>query len=389
MAQPPLPVHDKSFSYQTRFLADPGNGVSHPRASPSKLILLLRPGGRESWRDEAWYFYTAQLLHYGLPFTQVKDDAKTCLWDALEDYTLEVPARILRLETKLRTRWQENVHRAEEQTAAPVTGNGSPGASGSDTASGSSGTDAVVELPLSSQSRDVLTNTSNTSSQPPTSKGNQLDTNTQGSAQTPSQVVHTTHTPAPVPAPTENGEPSPQTAMWNLRRDSKDMNTSATPYQPLPSISDNPTNSHNPYVLLSGPYQCLTNGAAGDWLKGDRFHLTLSYDFTRRRWWAAFSMGAWDGMIQVNPGPLTPDDVHAGRKFPLMWRLRNLRQRRVQEGVNCTGDVVISSEEISVRLFEVLGFGVLEFVGVRLEGLTLYRDLQCEWDVFCTTGSSG
>jgi hypothetical protein len=57
-------------------------------------------------KDPVWHFYSAQLLHYGLPFTKEKNAAKVRLLNAMNAIQLEVPAWVLNLEGELRNEWE-------------------------------------------------------------------------------------------------------------------------------------------------------------------------------------------------------------------------------------------------------------------------------------------
>ncbi|KAL1608194.1 hypothetical protein SLS60_003133 [Paraconiothyrium brasiliense] len=112
------PVRRGDFFYSSVLYADPGNGNHHTRASIAELAALLRPaapnvnfniGKRPPTtpaKDPVWHWYAAQLIHYGLPGTKDKNVAKVRLLNALNQFKLEVPAWILKLEGELRKEWE-------------------------------------------------------------------------------------------------------------------------------------------------------------------------------------------------------------------------------------------------------------------------------------------
>ena len=106
------PVRRGDFFYSSMLYANVGNGNHHPRATVSLIATLLRPEphaqqSATSATDKVWHWYTAQLLHYGLPSTTNKNTAKVRLLDAISQCKLEVPAWILNMEAELKKEWQK------------------------------------------------------------------------------------------------------------------------------------------------------------------------------------------------------------------------------------------------------------------------------------------
>jgi hypothetical protein len=125
------PTRRGDFLYSSVLYADPGNGNHHARASLAELKALLRPEAPNLYtkgrkpevaipaKDPAWHYYSAQLLHYGLPFTKDKNGAKVRLLDAMNQVQLEVPAWISNLESELKKEWEaENRKLKKGPTAA-------------------------------------------------------------------------------------------------------------------------------------------------------------------------------------------------------------------------------------------------------------------------------
>lgn len=70
------------------------------------------------------HWYSAQLLHYGLPYSDKKAVAKMRLLEALQDGTLSVPRKLIKLEQDLKREWENQdlearlrAVRCEEPTA--------------------------------------------------------------------------------------------------------------------------------------------------------------------------------------------------------------------------------------------------------------------------------
>jgi hypothetical protein len=112
------PARRGDFEFSSILYADAGNNNRHPRASVAELAALLRPEAPSLYskgrkpepstpaQDPPWHFYSAQILHYGLPFTKTKNTAKVRLLDAMNQFKLEVPAWVLKLEGELKKEWE-------------------------------------------------------------------------------------------------------------------------------------------------------------------------------------------------------------------------------------------------------------------------------------------
>lgn len=121
MADFASPVRRGNFIYHPILYAEVpmvGNGHRHPRASVSELAALLRPDGPTSAKDQVWHYYSAQLIHYDLQSTKDKNAAKVRLLNALNNFKLEVPAWILKLEGELRKEWEGEMRRLKRSVGA-------------------------------------------------------------------------------------------------------------------------------------------------------------------------------------------------------------------------------------------------------------------------------
>ena len=132
------PVSRDSFIYNGILYADVGNSNRHPRAPVDELQNLLRPelAGKSknakaakaapaagAPKDPVGHWYTAQLMHYGLPPTKDKNTAKVRLLQALNNAEgrLAVPASVVKLEADLKKEWDaENrkLRKASKSTPA-------------------------------------------------------------------------------------------------------------------------------------------------------------------------------------------------------------------------------------------------------------------------------
>lgn len=81
----------------------------HRRASYAELRALFDTSmpDRSHRPDYPPHWYSAQLLHYGLPFSDKKVIAKMRLLDALQDGTLKVPGEMVKLEQDLKSQWEK------------------------------------------------------------------------------------------------------------------------------------------------------------------------------------------------------------------------------------------------------------------------------------------
>ena len=106
--------------------------------------------------------------------------------------------------------------------------------------------------------------------------------------------------------------------------------------------------------------------------------LMLAQNATRNTWWATFRWGAWDGIMQMRPGPTGID-----HSCSLGWRLRDIETGQLKFGKNCTGDIMFFGDQtFTGSLYGVPGVGTVDFEGTRLPGPSGQDDLQHEWDAF-------
>jgi len=122
-------------------------------------------------------------------------------------------------------------------------------------------------------------------------------------------------------------------------------------------------------VALSGLYEidCHT---ATHMINDYDFNLTLAKNSARGCLWATFRWGAWDGIIQIKPGPELNEPVSFG------WRLRDLDTGKLTFGKRCTGLITCFSDQtLWGELHDIPGAGAVVFEGRRLTGESLEDDL--------------
>lgn len=132
-------------------------------------------------------------------------------------------------------------------------------------------------------------------------------------------------------------------------------------------------------ILLSGHYE-ITCPIASNIFDEYNLDMTLSLDPARTVWWATFRWGAWDGLIQMSPGP-SYDPF--GQCCSLKYRLRNLETGQLSFSNRCTGTMKFFEDRtLRACLFDFPEIGLVEFEGSRMPGLGVENDLQDEWESF-------
>ncbi|KAF2114968.1 hypothetical protein BDV96DRAFT_612972 [Lophiotrema nucula] len=442
------PVRRGDFLYSSLLYADIGNGNQHPRASVAELTNLLRPQQVPTAKkrknvlsaaseppaqdfspakDQVGHFYTAQLVHYGLPQTKDKNTAKVRLLDALNQGKLEVPAWITKLEGELRKEWEAE-NRKLKKGAKVVggirgSGGGSGGRRSSDIPTSSSGAanNITVNVSLNSpfmidpQTLAQATPTS-TSSRKPTAKKRKIEHSPEPTRSTTPKKARPSQ-PQPIssskltkeelsarakssPAPRVKKEPSQPSSSRATPKSSQKIKTEPrikhesghvdTPgFAPRSSkkIKAEPPDDDQPGpILLSGTYDvtCPAVEERFPHLDCSDLQLSLLKDDDRGVWWASFSWAAWDCLIQMNPGPsYTP----LGEPCSLGWRLKDNETGELRFGRNCTGDMTFfNNQSFHGLLYKVPFVGTVEFWGVRVFGIGEVGkggdDFQWEWDAF-------
>lgn len=377
MVQFAPPARRGDFLYSSILYTDGGNQNHHPRATVDELTALLRPEAPKHnkklkiqrppdiIKDQPGHWYTAQLIHYGLPVTRDKNAAKVRLLDALNERRLEVPAWVTKLEGELKQEWSaENrkLKKANKSSSAI----GSP-------------------LPKSSKGRmeNATTEPSPLPSQPKR-KRDDRETERVNDKKLKSEHPATprkARTPAPTPTPsrgarikeekTDTGALSRSQAIKNEPEyknyddlGPQDITFSGTYTKTCPAISD--------MFSQAGPAH---------------LHLALLRDESRGVWWASFSWWSWDCIIQMNPGPSYET---LGQACSLGWRLHDYDSGAMHFGRGKTGSITFFPDQtIEGVLVNMPFLGTVEFWGRRIPGPKYVgrtgNGFQFEWNAFVNT----
>jgi hypothetical protein len=236
---------------------------------------------------------------------------------------------------------------------------------------------------------------SNTPKKPSPAKRKRADNNVSSPTATPKKAARTKKEPVPKKTPIKK-EPATKRASASVKQEYRNSPAASTPshsrfkqeqsyddpYASSYIKSDPYTSSYQPQpaLLISGNYaiDCQT---ASDLFNDYDLDPTLSLDSSRGVWWATFRWGAWDGIIQMNPGPSTSDTL--SQPCSLGWRLRDLDTGKLTFGRKCTGSMTFDGDStFQGFLYEVPGVGKVEYSGRRMAGGSLEDNLQHEWDGF-------
>ncbi|KAF2865022.1 hypothetical protein BDV95DRAFT_264280 [Massariosphaeria phaeospora] len=405
------PCRSGAFLYSSVFYADAGNNNHHPRASVAELAALLRPDTRLSstqpGKDQVGHWYTAQLIHYGLPLTKDKNAAKVRLLNALNAFKLEVPAAVLKIEADLRREWEGENRKLKKGGKGKET-KAAKGKKGKVQTSGvqvqNNGVNVTVNLSLPGGfSMPGIAQSSSTPQpkpKPSPAKRKRSDSSPPPPSK-PAAKRKLASSPAKKPA-TPKPAPSKPKAPPKKPRGAQDAPTSssqgydydyARPQSP-PTYSPPPYAEHDPYaadspppagILLSGTYSitCAQAVQAFSLPRHTRLTLTLVLNPSTSIWWARYTWGAWDMILQLNPGP---SGTPLGQPCTLGWRLRDLDTGELRFGKRCTGTATFYRDQsVEVALAGMPGMSAgakLEFGGRRMAGGNEEGDMQGEWEEF-------
>lgn len=448
------PARRGDFLFSSVLYADPGNSNHHPRASIAELAALLRPEAPNLYskgrkpdaastpaKDPAWHYYSAQLIHYGLPVTKDKNAAKVRLLNAMNQFKLEVPAWVLGLEGELKKEWEaENRKlkkgggggRAESSKAVAgkaatakatpskivATKTATPKAAAAKAVKSTATKAGITQTQSANNNVNVTVNfalppglslaeqSGQQPKKPAPAKRKRADDDDDTPTAMPKKAARVKKDPAPKKeaapkVPTTKKEPTvkkdPATKKPQAAKRDPPVKKAATPKKPIKTTSplkqetqnrastphsyaSNPDPYSNDPLLLTGTYS-ITCPVASSLLMTDDLDLTLALDSARGIWWATFRWGTWDALLQMNPGPR---DMHTlGRPCTLGWRLRDLHTGALEFGRGCMGEMVFFADRtFTARLFGWPEVGVMEFEGVRMEGEVLEDDLRDEWEGF-------
>ncbi|RAR14360.1 hypothetical protein DDE83_002310 [Stemphylium lycopersici] len=414
------PARRGDFLYSSILYADPGNGSHHARASVAELAALLRPEAPNLYskgrkpevvtpaKDPVWHFYSAQLIHYGLPVTKDKNAAKVRLLNAMNQFKLEVPAWVLKVESELKAEWEAANRKLKKSSGTK--GSKRTKASGDSLRSSQSTTTGVnvnVSVTLStgissSEYQETHPASNDTPRKPLPAKRKRADSKSSSSAAKLKKTTRVKKEPM-LKKSSVKKEPEERRSHSTVKQEYRSQASPSTPSRsrvkqephsldmhryaryssPLLHPYDDDEYDYEPSFrpLLSGIYdiECQT---ASDLFQDYDLTLTLSRSPYQSIWWATFRWGAWDGLIQMNPGPTDTNTL--GEPCSLGWRLRDLETGQLTFGRKCTGSITFWEDgQVYGWLGEMPGVGKLDFMGNRVSGSgPLEADLKAEWDLF-------
>lgn len=115
------PVVRGEFLYREVLLVDVGGELKrHPRASEAEIKRLLNATD-SSGKDQVSHWYEAQLIHYGLQRSKVKNTAKMRLHQAINSGKLKAqPAHLVDMEGQMKKEFTAAVRKSKIQTKSPA-----------------------------------------------------------------------------------------------------------------------------------------------------------------------------------------------------------------------------------------------------------------------------
>ncbi|KAF2653748.1 hypothetical protein K491DRAFT_680303 [Lophiostoma macrostomum CBS 122681] len=398
------PVRRGDFLYSSVLYADAGNGNHHPRASTAELVTLLRPETRsrdvkptKEAKDPVGHWYTAQLVHYGLPPTKDKNAAKVRLLNALNSHKLEILPWILKLESDLKNEWEADNRKAKRGAGAKrsVPAKRSPGKAAQSQFSQTTNVTVNLSLPpgfsMIEQPGVHHTNKNNDGTPPKKqSAKRKQDDDDNAMLQTPIKKsrVKKELSIAPTASSPYSSTPRikqeassktltpPRIGSGSVKQEKQvTIKRERAPVTPRPP----------PTIQLSGTYKITCPAALSTFpsLAPSTLRLDLCRDASRDVWWVTFTFAAWHCVILMDPGPSFET---LGEPCTLGWRLRDLENGELKFGKRCTGEMTCFRDEtIRGSLFNVPGAGMIEFWGPRMKTKGVLRSadgLKAEWDDF-------
>ncbi|KAI8940855.1 hypothetical protein NX059_002116 [Plenodomus lindquistii] len=442
------PARKGDFLFSSVLYADAGNSNHHSRASIAELAALLRPEAPNLYskgkkpdlattpaKDPAWHYYSAQLIHYGLPVTKDKNAAKVRLLNAMNQFKLEVPPWVLSLESDLKKEWEAENRKLKKgagvdkaQSSKPVTNKSAaaPKAVGAKAATAKATPSKVAAVKAATPKAAVGKGAKSTVAKAGVSQTQSANNhvNVTVNFALPPGLEHLAQQPKKPAAgkrkrDDKDGDDAPDDTPKKAARVKKDpvskkeppvkktpapkKESSTTKKEPTikkdpivkkpPAVKKEPTikkaptpknpiksENTNDHLLLTGNYS-ISCPIAESLLMAENLDLSLALDTFRHIWWATFRWGTWDAIVQMNPGPTSTSMF--GQSHTLGWRLRDLHTGALEFGRRCTGDIVFLRDgSFRARLIGWPEVGVVEFEGRREEGPVLEDDLRGEWEEF-------
>jgi hypothetical protein len=369
MAQFAAPILRGGFLYSSILYTDGGEHNYHSRATIEELTALLRPGAPKPdkrlkiqrppdiLKDQKGHWYTAQLIHYGLPVTKDKNAAKVRLLEALNERRLEVPAWVKKLEGELKKEWDSENRKLKKAAKSA----------------------AVTISPLPKQPKGTTRNSAQFQPSPqPSQRKRKRDDNWMSNMDDGNKK-------------TKRNETVPRLDSRLPRYSTSHVKIEITKTEPIsqfPFKSEPEGYYYDPplNLTLTGTYRVTCPSMSDMFAQhGPRnLHLTLLQDEDRGVWWASFSWWSWDCIIQMNPGPSYET---LGQPCTLGWRLRDHDTGRMHFGRGKTGNITFNRDQTMDGVLVNMPFlGTLEFWGRRIPGPKYVERsghaFQLEWDTF-------
>ncbi|KAF2786653.1 hypothetical protein K505DRAFT_411850 [Melanomma pulvis-pyrius CBS 109.77] len=396
------PVYRRDFIYNSVLYADVGNGHHRQRASVAELSGLLRPDPRSHEsatpaKDQFGHWYTAQLLHYGLPSTKDKNIAKVRLLTTLNQFKLEVPAWILKVEAELRHEWEKEDRKMRMKKGGKGAVKGYSGVNVTGKANVRSGMmtilTLVVNMSLSSGFSIVeqiaVVQSANNGKAPPKASPKKRKRDGAGSTKTKS---------TPNKRNTASAAPPSSPYASNQRKDWEQMLPAEKSPQAHIKAESTPTYSRIKQDISLPPYppsdtysQYIEQEPSHDTMDPDNLVFSGTYKITGPTAIAAFPTLnlttlrlnlSKDEQRGMNPGPSYET---LDQSCSLGWRLRDPETGELKFGRGCTGKMVFFSDQtIRGMLYEIPRVGSVEFWGPRLVGGGVGwrggNEFQLEWE---------
>lgn len=443
------PISRDRFHYNGDLYVEVGNLNRHKRASVAEISALLRPdltksrGKSITSKDEVGHWYTAQLIHYGLPPTQDKARAKVRLLEALNASKLLVPPEIKKLEDSLQKEYQAAERKAKAaykiantlstegdskkrkqpeppSTTVNVTLNLAGIPFGPFTPNQGSSTPPPKKAKTTA--KKVKTEAASASSAPKTKQTARKSTGAEAAAawpvfdeppaspaprpkQTarkstgtavPKQTARTARSvPAQPPVkkdpavkrdpgvkrePGVNSEPrGPTKKTLPVKHESVIKPEPSIPIKKAPAVKSEPRLKSTPKIGLINGYYEISCPYLASEFSDDPSSFHLILALETPRVWGAYDFGAFSGIIHLAQRPFFPSE----EPIPLEWRGRENGEGEMSFGDDCFGEIVfLGNGQIRGSLNNLYGERC-DFEGAKVEEGGPRRSagsMRAEWD---------
>lgn len=442
------PISRDGFHYNGDLYVEVGNLNRHKRASIAEIGALLRPdlakpkGKSTPGKDEVGHWYTAQLVHNGLPPTQDKARAKVRLLEALNASKLLVPPEIKRLEDSLQKEYQSAERKAKaaykrgntlstegnskkrKQPQSPsTTVNVTLNLGGIPLGSFTQNQDFSLPPPKKAKktTKKMKIEAAPTSPAPKTKQTARKSTGAEAEsawpafgeppaspAPRPKQMARkSTSTAAPKqtarsvaaqpsvrkdaaikrdPAmkrePGINSKPrAPIKRALPLKREPGMKPEPSTPIKKSPAVKSEPGIKSAPKLgLINGYYEISCPYLASEFsCNYDQSHFYLILTLETPRIWGAYDFGAFSGIIYLAQRPFFPSE----EPLPLEWRGRENGEGEMSFGDDCFGEIAfLGNGQIKGSLNNLYGKRC-DFEGAKVDEGGARRSagsMRAEWD---------